>query len=150
MQSIILALLRISLGWFFFYAGLAKIFDGAWTSYGFLVHAQMFSNFYAFFAQPAILPFVDVLNAWGQLLIGLSLVLGLSVRWSAYAGVLLMMLYYFPHENTHALLVDDHIIFACALLYLAENKESRAHSFFVYVSESPFVLHHPQLKKFLA
>lgn len=120
----ILVLLQFVFGWFFFYAGVTKIFNSEWTAKGFLENAETFSGFYGWLASPNILPIVDFLNQWGLTLIGVAFILGIFVRLSAYLGALLMLLYYFPtlsfpYAGEHSLIVDEHIIYALALLLLA-------------------------------
>lgn len=78
-----------------------------------------------------MLPLVDFLNEWGLTLIGVSLTLGIAVRLSGTLGAFLMLLYYFPvltfpTIGEHAYLVDDHIIYAAALLVLASMRAGRA------------------------
>lgn len=65
--------------------------------------------------------FIDGLNAWGQLLIGLALVTGLAVRPAALGGMLMMAMYYLAHfvENTEGGLIDQHIIYALVFALLA-------------------------------
>jgi uncharacterized membrane protein YphA (DoxX/SURF4 family) len=62
--------------------------------------------------------------AWGLLLLGASLLVGLFVRWSAPAGAALMFLYYlptlrFPYAGSHGLIVDEHVVYILALLLVA-------------------------------
>ena len=57
----------------------------------------------------------------GLTLIGASLILGIFVRWSAFAGIIIMLLYYFPilqfpHVGDHSYIVDEHIIYSLVLL----------------------------------
>lgn len=123
-QKTALFLLRIATGWLFFYAGITKVLDPAWTSAGYLAGAKTFTGFYQFLLQPGVLPVVDFLNQWGLTLIGAALILGIFVRLSSAAGILLMLLYYlpilqFPYPNEHAYIVDEHIIYITALLVLA-------------------------------
>lgn len=61
-RRISLFLLRISMGWLFFYAGITKILDPTWTSAGYLNSAKTFSEFYQFLASPGILPWVDLIT----------------------------------------------------------------------------------------
>jgi len=56
--------------------------------------------------------------------------LGVFVRLSAPLGALMMILYYlaaldFPYPNPHSYLVDEHIIYALALLFLASIRAGR-------------------------
>lgn len=38
--------LRISLGWLMFYAGITKVLDPSWSSWGYLMSAKTFTGFY--------------------------------------------------------------------------------------------------------
>jgi len=89
-----------------------------------LENANTFSGFYSWLASPNILPIVDALNQWGLTIIGAVLIVGILVRFSAYLGALMMILYYFPgltfpYVGEHSYIVDDHIIYAMAFLVLA-------------------------------
>ncbi len=122
LQKKVFFILRVLLGWVFLYAGLAKLLMPGWSAAGLLNAAKTFPGLYAWFATPGILPIVNFLNAWGLTLLGVSLILGLFVRWSAIPGMLLMLLYYFADNAFPSVpsgfLVDEHIIYIAALLLL--------------------------------
>ena len=122
-QKIILFLLRVSIGWMFFYAGITKILNSEWSAVGYLQSAKTFTGLYQWFASPSILPTVNFINEWGLTFLGLSLIFGIFVRLSSLFGTLLMLLYYFPilefpYPNAHSYIVDEHIVYALALLVL--------------------------------
>ena len=130
MKRISLFLLRISLGWLLFYAGITKVVNPEWSSAGYLEGATTFTSFYQWLASPEIIPIVNFLNVWGLTFVGVSLLLGIGVRLSGVLGALLMILYYFPvlefpYIGQHAYLVDEHIIYALALLVLAKSNVGR-------------------------
>ncbi len=119
-----LLLLRITIGWFMLYAGVSKLMDPSWSAASYLHGAKTFTAFYNWLATPAVLPLVNFINAWGLTLLGVSLLLGISIRLSATLGAILMLMYYFPilnglQPNAHAFVVDQHLIYASALLVLA-------------------------------
>jgi len=123
-QSVSLFLLRISLGWLLFYAGLVKIMDPKWSAAGYLKAAKTFSGFYTWLASPSMLPTVNFLNEWGLAIVGAALILGLGVRLAGVLGAAMMLLYYFPilqgaYPDPHSLVVDQHIVFAVGLLLLS-------------------------------
>lgn len=115
--------LRFLLGWFMFFAGIEKVLDPAWTASGFLGTAKTFPAFYAWFALPMNSWWVDPLNAWAITLVGVALLLGIAVRPAAWAGVFLMVLYYFPHYTfptvPHGFIVEEHIVYAAAFTLIA-------------------------------
>jgi thiosulfate dehydrogenase [quinone] large subunit len=121
-QKISLLLLRLSLGWIFFWSGITKIIDPTWSAVGYLRGAKMFGPFYQWLASADIIPFVNFANEWGLTLLGVSLIIGLGVRLSGSLGILLMILYYlplgFPYPSTNSFIVDEHIIYMAGLLVL--------------------------------
>lgn len=123
----IIFVLRVMMGWTFLYAGAWQLWDNFDTA-GFLNHVVTFHDFFAIFAQPAVLPFTDFLVKWGHLLIGLSLIFGLLVRISGPFGVLLMITYYFAHmkfpyiEENVNFLIDYHLVYAVVIVYLIAHR----------------------------
>ncbi|MFZ3008807.1 MAG: DoxX family membrane protein, partial [Minisyncoccia bacterium] len=114
-QKVTLFLLRISLGWYMFYAGLSHLIDSSWSAEGYLRGAKLLPELYTWFASPAVLPYINFINAWGLTLLGVSLIFGALIKYSAPLGALMMLLYYIPlgiiHPDAHSMIVDDHIIF---------------------------------------
>lgn len=121
-KKYILFLLRVSLGWLFLYAGVTKIMNPEWSAAKYLNDATTFPQFYATLASPEYLEMVNLLNEWGLTLLGAALILGLFVRYTAPLAALMMILYYFPvldfPKVAHGYIVDDHLIYALALLTL--------------------------------
>lgn len=114
--------LRLVMGWTFFYAGITKVLDPNWTAKGFLMNAipagNPFGGVWTTMANDYV-GIIDPLNAWGLTLVGLALLLGAFVRWSAFWGAVIMAFYWaasIPLEN--GLLVDDHVVYALLLFGL--------------------------------
>lgn len=133
LSNVPMFLLRIFLGWMFLYAGLTKIFDPQWSAAGYLQGAKTFHDFYAFLALPILLPMTNFVNEWGLTLLGISLILGVGMRIATPLGSVLMLLYYlvvlqFPKVGTTSFLVDQHIIYATALLVVAVSASARTWS----------------------
>lgn len=129
-QKASLLFLRLSLGWLLFYAGITKVLADSWSAEFYLKEAKLFPEMYAFFLQPDILPYVNLLNMWGLTLVGAALILGVFVRFASLCGIALMILYYlpildFPYPNAHSYIVDEHIVYAFALLVLAVFRAGR-------------------------
>lgn len=95
-QMAMLVLLRMFIGWHFLYEGLAKLGNPYWTSAGYLAESKWWFSgiFTAIAANPTVLTIVDYANAWGLLLIGLGLMLGIFTRSATIAGLVLLFLYY--------------------------------------------------------
>ena len=129
-----LLLLRLTIGWMFFYAGITKVLNDSWTASGYLAGAKNFTGFYQWLASPAILPITNFLNEWGLTLLGVALILGVFVRISSLLGAGMMLLYYlvileFPYPNAHAYIVDEHIIYIAILLFFAATQAGRFYGF---------------------
>jgi thiosulfate dehydrogenase (quinone) large subunit len=120
-----LVALRLLLGWLFLYSGFTKLMNPEFTSAGLLTNAQSLQPIYEWFASEANIGWVNFLNVWGQLLIGAGLITGTFTKYASYAGVLLMVLYYFPSLDfpyvAHGYLVDEHVIYALAFIVLATH-----------------------------
>ena len=112
------------------YAGYSHLSTPGWSASGYISNAQSFSGFYNWLLSPNILPIVNLLNEWGLLFIGLSLILGAGIKYSAILGSILMALYYlvilnFPFVGANAFIIDDHIIYILVMLYLREEKAGK-------------------------
>ena len=121
-HSFSIFLLRVVMGWMFFWAGYTKIIDPNFSAASYIQSAKTFTGFYHWLLTSNVLPIVNFLNEWGLTLLGVSLIIGLGVRLSSWLGIILMALYYavlgFPYPNPHSYIVDEHIIYIAALLLL--------------------------------
>ncbi len=114
--------LRVFLGWLFLYAGFEKLIAvGGFSAKGFLLNLH--GPFSAFYLPLAGNHLVDGLVVWGEILIGICLILGLLVRFAGFWGIIMMLLFYFagfPPQNSF--IVDEHIIYALVLiLFMVSN-----------------------------
>ena len=130
-SKFIFAILRISIGWHFLYEGLSKLFTPGWTAADYLqMSTWIFAPFFHWIAEnPAILSFVNFINIWGLIFVGICLMFGLFTRPAIYAGMLLLALYYLanppfvkndfgiPTEG-HYLIVNKNLIEFLALAVL--------------------------------
>jgi thiosulfate dehydrogenase (quinone) large subunit len=153
-QKLFLLLLRLSIGWLFFYAGITKVLNPSWSAAGYLNNAKTFTGFYQWLASPDILPFTNFFNEWGLTLIGAALILGVFVRLASVLGVAIMVLYYFPillfpKVGANAYIVDEHIIYAIALLLLASLSAGRVFGLANWCSRLPWCARHPKFRAFL-
>lgn len=94
--ELVLALLRMAIGWHFLYEGWVKLLYPGWTSSGYLKSAggPMAGLFHWLAADAGRVRVIDLLNEWGLLLVGAGLLLGVLVRPAAIAGAALLGLYY--------------------------------------------------------
>lgn len=133
-------LLRIVMGWTFLWPFLDKLLglgfstcatetgtiefmcDSAWISggsptFGFLTHGTK-GPFAEIFQALAGNPVVDALFMLGLLGVGISLLLGVAVKFGGWSGAIIMLLMFFagsllPENNP---LIDDHIVYALLLV----------------------------------
>lgn len=152
----LLVFLRVAIGWTFLYAGVSQLTDPSWSAAGFLDHTKTFHFLMAPFASPGLLPITNFLVPWGHLLIGLSLVLGIMVRVGGVFGTLLMLTYWlahmnFPYVDTSVnFLIDFHVIYAGALVYLLCKRAGHVYGLDAWVEKLSFVQSHPFLRPLVA
>jgi thiosulfate dehydrogenase [quinone] large subunit len=129
LQMTAVALLRILIGWHFLYEGVAKLMKPNWSASSFLLQARgpLASLFHWIANRPEVLAYVNLMNIWGLILIGLGLILGCFTRTAGTAGLLLILLYYLcnppfigyfyslPSEGSY-LIINKNLVEAAALL----------------------------------
>lgn len=151
--------LRIALGGIFFWAFLDKLFglgfatarENAWLqggspTNGFLSFGTK-GPFADAFQAIAGHPVVDALFMFGLFAVGVALLSGIAVRIAGYAGAAMMLMMWLavlpPAQNP---VLDDHIVYAIALLYLAHAHSGRYIGLGKYWSRIPTVSRHPMLE----
>jgi thiosulfate dehydrogenase (quinone) large subunit len=92
-----LVLLRVFIGWHFLYEGVIKAYNPSWTSKGYLLSASIFKPVFAWLASESLISTIDFLNIAGLMAVGITLLLGIKVRWGCIGGILLLALYYLAH-----------------------------------------------------
>jgi thiosulfate dehydrogenase (quinone) large subunit len=105
-----IALIRITVGWVFLYAGLEKIFGATpFSAVGFLkfgtigttaekvADGTIVNPTHAFWVSLAgngsLMPIVNTLVVFGELAIGVALILGIATRFASVMGALMMSLF---------------------------------------------------------
>jgi thiosulfate dehydrogenase [quinone] large subunit len=128
--ELLLAVLRISLGFIFLWAFVVKVpvwLAGSSPAAGFLENGTsgIFSDF---FVSLAYSPIVNFLYMFGLISVGTALILGIAKKLTTIGGVLMMLLIYMgnipPKTNP---IMDEHIIYIFLLLLL---NATNAYSFF--------------------
>jgi thiosulfate dehydrogenase [quinone] large subunit len=92
-----LVFLRVLIGWHFLYEGVIKAYNPSWTSKGYLLSASILKPFFAWLAGESMVGAIDMLNIAGLIFVGISLLIGIKVRWGCIAGIALLALYYLAH-----------------------------------------------------
>ena len=132
MQIFVLVALRLLVGWHLLYEGLAKLLTPNWSSAGFLLESKWILKGVSgwIVSHSSMLSFVDFLNTWGLIAIGIGLILGLLTNAAAISGTILLLIYYFnnppligleyslPSEGSY-LIISKTLIEAIVLLALA-------------------------------
>jgi uncharacterized membrane protein YphA (DoxX/SURF4 family) len=92
----LLSIVRIAIGWHFLYEGITKIVTTGWSSAPYLAGSRwIFAPVFNAMAENAVvISFVDFMNIYGMILVGLGLIFGLLTRWAS-AGGAIMLLFYF-------------------------------------------------------
>ncbi len=135
---VLLALLRILIGWHFFYEGLIKLLDPYWSSRAFLEGSRwIFGDLFRWLASENTgLQIVDFLNAWGLTFVGLALILGILTRMASWAGITMLAMYYLAYppfggynygavtEGSY-LIVNKNLIELATLLLLAFTRSGQ-------------------------
>ena len=125
-----LLFLRLVAGWYFLYAGFTKVVNSTWSAAGYIGNAKTFPAFFTWLATPQNIGWVNFLNEWGLVLVGVALILGIFTRYAALAGALMLFFYYlpildFPYAGAHGYIIDDHIFAIAALFVLALSNSGR-------------------------
>jgi thiosulfate dehydrogenase [quinone] large subunit len=116
--------LRLMIGYAFLYSGFTKIVAaepfsaGGYLSNVAATNGNPLAGLFAWMGStPWFVEFANVAVPWGELLIGLGLIVGVLVRLAAFFGALMMLLFYFGNwEMAHGFINGD---FAYMLVFLA-------------------------------
>ncbi|MFB6265775.1 MAG: DoxX family membrane protein [Candidatus Nanohaloarchaea archaeon] len=144
--------LRLVMGWVLFYAGVTKLLQPDWSAAGYLTHvasSNPLQPLWTVLAKDWIW-LVDPLNAWGLTLVGLGLLTGALLRWSAFWGAVMMLFYWassFP--LSHSILIDDHVVYALLLFGLGAFGAGRILGVDGWLEETSFVERRPWMRYLL-
>ncbi|WP_043932981.1 DoxX family membrane protein [Bacillus sp. EB01] len=129
--SALLAVLRVYLGYAWFSAGLGKIQSGAFDASGFIKGAianpvkgpdgGVVYGWYVDFLQSVALPNIDLFNVlvpWGELLVGLGLMLGCLTTAAMFFGLVMNFAFFFAGTVSHN---PTDILFGFILLAAGAN-----------------------------
>ncbi len=150
-QSAFIFVFRLAMAWTFLYAASQQVFNPDWDVAGFLRGTETFHDIYGVFTGARAAAIVAFLVAWGHLLIGVSLLVGLLTRLSATIGGLLMLAYWaafmdFPYVGGDNFIVDFHLVYAVILFYLAAARAGRVFGLDALAAELPMFRRHAALQ----
>lgn len=152
--------LRIVMAWVFFQAGLEKLLDPeGWSAATYLENAVADANPVAdLFSGMAGSGLIDGLVIFGQMGIGLALLLGILVRFSAFCGALMMILFWLSQLQggllaglpvEHGYVVTETLVYAFLLFGLGAVGAGRIIGIDNALEETDPVRHNPWLKYLL-
>ena len=98
-QLFSLVTLRVIIGWYFLYEGLAKFFSPNWTSYGYLMDSEgIFAPLFKDLAlNGTMMQIADNINIYGLIFIGLCLILGSFTKIASFVALGFLSMYYLSH-----------------------------------------------------
>lgn len=158
--------LRLIMGWVFFYAGISKVINPDWTVRSFLNFGISQDNFlrslagvdvWSVMASGEILDLgvywyqlLTPLNQLGLTLIGLALIFGVLLRFSAFWGGVMMTFYWlasFP--LTDAVVIDFHLVYVLLLFGIGAFGAGRLFGLDAWLEELAIVKENQWLQLFL-
>lgn len=148
--------LRLLFGYAFLYAGVAKVLESGWTAQGYLTNVAAANGnplewlFAWMAATPWFIAFVDIAVPWGELLIGLGLIVGALTRLAAFFGAFLMLLFYFGNWSIEHGVVNSDLAYVLVFLAIAAFGAGRILGLDAYIEQievdgQPLVERYPLL-----
>ena len=158
--------LRVTMGWVLLQGGLTKLItylDGNpetnWTAAGYLANAIPEGNpLMGMWGMMAGNPLIDQLVMWGLTLTGIGLIIGAAVRWNAFWGAVMMLMFWAAALQggimqglplAHGWVVDDHVVYAALLFGLGAIGAGRIVGVDAYVEKLAVVRNNRWLRYLL-
>lgn len=95
-----IVMLRVYTGVFFLYFGIRKVLNPNFgdSVAGFSSSQQNTFGFYQWFVDGVVVPYKGLfafLVTWGEVVLGIALIIGLATRWAAFAGAFMVANFWF-------------------------------------------------------
>ncbi|WP_338066921.1 DoxX family protein [Virgibacillus profundi] len=123
----VLALLRIYIGYRWVTAGFGKMTSGGFEAGGFIQMATENSavpGWWAAFLETVALPYQGIFSLmvmWGELLVGIALILGIFTNFAALMGIVMNLSFLFSGSG----MIDAQMATAAVFLVIAGNNAGR-------------------------
>jgi thiosulfate dehydrogenase [quinone] large subunit len=117
--------LRVLFGYAFLASGFDKVMTAGWSAQGYLANSAAANGnplewMFAWMAETAwFVSFVDLAVPWGEVLIGLGLIVGLLVRLAAFWGAFMMAMFYFGNWSIEHGVVNSDLAYVLVFLAIA-------------------------------
>ncbi len=168
-----LALLRIAVGIIFLWAGAEKVFNGGangWSAAGFLKNATAGTLSWPFVsgtpaegtiynpthqlwvdlaANSGAMTAINSLVVFGEVAIGIALILGIATRFTAIMGVLMMVLFFVAAWDLEFGIVNQHLTYAIVVFILGYLGAGNYFGLDAWLRERPWFRAHPGVVTYL-
>jgi thiosulfate dehydrogenase [quinone] large subunit len=158
-----IALARVTVGWVFLYAGLEKVLGAEpFSAVGFLKFGTVGTTvekvadgtiinpthdfWVALAGNGTLLPIVNTLVVFGEVAIGVALILGLATRFASVMGALMMGLFWIAAWDFAFGVVEYHAVLAIVTLGLGLVGAGEAFGLDGFVDQTPIVKKAPVLR----
>lgn len=161
-----IALARITVGWVFLFAGVEKVLGATpFSAAGFLKFATLGTaegaaegaivnpthDFWVSLAgNGTLMPIVNFLVMFGEVAIGVALILGIATRFASLMGFLMMGLFWIAAWDFAHGVINYHSVLAITTLALGIFGAGEAYGLDAYVDQTPIVKRIPGLRYVLA
>lgn len=97
-QLYFLVILRMTIGWHFLYEAFLKLLNPGWSSQGYLSSAEgPLAFLFQWLGSESMVGITDILTIVILLVAGLSLILGFREKAGAWAGMIMLAMFYLAH-----------------------------------------------------
>jgi thiosulfate dehydrogenase (quinone) large subunit len=130
-QKVLIAFLRVVIGWHFLYEGYVKLSSDAWSAAGYLRAAPgPFGPMFESMASSASMAgMIDIVMCWGLTIVGILLIVGLFTRSALLVAALFLLMFYIsnppwlgvqfmPGEGSYMIVNKNLVEMAAALVLL--------------------------------
>jgi thiosulfate dehydrogenase (quinone) large subunit len=164
-QQRLVAILRVAVGTIFLSAGIEKFFltPGGFSAVGFLkfgtsgspilatpVEKVVYNPTHAFWASLAgnadLMTIINTLVVFGQLAIGIALILGIATRFASTMGTFMMLFFFLAAWDFEFGLVNQHLTYALVTATLGYLGAGRVWGLDGIIEKMEVVRHTPQLR----